>query len=137
MKYTLLVLSLLASVASAQDDVWKSLSKGDRVQITFRSGNMIMGTLDHKPADPRLKQGTIDYSSVTELTLDVAPLGEHHVRVFFHPVRYAVFGGRTSLGYLSGSLRRAVIPDLNSAFARQGFVVLGTSRERDEEAVEE
>ena len=72
MKYTLLVLPLLASVASAQDDVWKSLAKGDRVQITFRSGNMIMGTLDHKPADPRVKPGTIDYSAVNELTLDVS-----------------------------------------------------------------
>ena len=72
MKYTLLVLPLLASVASAQDDVWKSLSKGDRVQITVRSGNMIMGTLDHKPADPRMKQAPVDYSSVSELTLDVS-----------------------------------------------------------------
>jgi hypothetical protein len=72
MKYTLLVLPLLASVASAQDDVWKLLSKGDRVQITFRTGNMIMGNLVHRPADPRVKQGAIDYSAVDELTLDVS-----------------------------------------------------------------
>ena len=72
MKYTLLVLPLLASVASAQDDVWKVLADGDRVQITFRSGNMIMGTLAHKPADPRLKQGATDYSAVSELTVDVS-----------------------------------------------------------------
>jgi hypothetical protein len=72
MKYSLLVLPLLASVASAQDDVWKLLANGDRVQITFRSGNMIMGTLAHRPADPRVKQGAIDYSTVDELTLDVS-----------------------------------------------------------------
>jgi hypothetical protein len=72
MKYTLLVLPLLASVAFAQDDVWKSLADGDRVQITFRSGNMIMGSLAKRPTDPRIKQAATDYSTVTELTLDVS-----------------------------------------------------------------
>jgi hypothetical protein len=72
MKYTLLVLPLLASIASAQDDVWKMLADGDRVQITFRSGNMIMGTLAHKPVDPRVKPGATDYSAITELTIDVS-----------------------------------------------------------------
>jgi hypothetical protein len=72
----------------------------------------------------------------TEVALDVAPLGGHHVRVYFHPVRYSVLGGRTKLGYLSSGLRRALVPDLNAAFARHGFVVLGTPRERDEETVE-
>jgi hypothetical protein len=72
MKYTLLVLPLLASVASAQDDVWKSLADGDRVQITFRSGNMIMGSLARRPTDPRIKQPATDYATVTELTLDVS-----------------------------------------------------------------
>src|SRR5262245_29925838 len=72
MKYSLLVLPLLASVAAAQDDVWKSLADGDRVQITFRSGNMIMGVLAHRPADPRVKQGATDYSAVNELTIDVS-----------------------------------------------------------------
>jgi hypothetical protein len=72
MKYSLLLFPLLASVASAQDDVWKQLAKGDRVQITFRSGNMILGTLDNKPADPRVQTGTVDYSTVGEITLDVS-----------------------------------------------------------------
>ena len=72
----------------------------------------------------------------TELSIDVAPVGEDHVRVFFHPVRYTALGGRTSLGYLSSGLRRAVVPDLNTAFARHGLVVLGTPRERDEETVD-
>jgi hypothetical protein len=72
----------------------------------------------------------------TEVALDVAPIGTHHVRVYFHPVRYSLLGGRTKLGYLSGGLRRALLPDLNAAFAAQGFEVLGTSRDRDEETVE-
>lgn len=72
----------------------------------------------------------------TEVALDVAPIGETHVRVYFNPVRYSILGGRDKLSYLSGGLRRALLPDLNAALARQGFVVLGTPRERDEETVE-
>jgi hypothetical protein len=71
-----------------------------------------------------------------DVSLDAAPIGEHHVRVFFHPVRSSVLGGQTKLSYLSSGLRRALLPELNAAFARQGFVVLGTPRERDEETVE-
>jgi hypothetical protein len=72
----------------------------------------------------------------TDVSLDVAPVGARHVRVFFHPVRSSVLGGRTKLGYLSGGLRRALLPDLNAALARHGFVVLGTPDERDEETVD-
>lgn len=72
----------------------------------------------------------------TEVTLDVVPIGKHHVRVYFHPIRYSVLGGEAKLGYLSSGLRRALLPDLNAAFTRQGLVVLGTPRERDKETVE-
>jgi hypothetical protein len=72
MKHSLLLLPFLASVAFAQDDPWKSLVKGDRVQITFRSGNTILGSLAARPADPRVPPGAIDYSSVTEVTIDVS-----------------------------------------------------------------
>jgi hypothetical protein len=72
MKYSLLLLPLLASLATAQDDPWKSLKKGDRVQVTFRSGNTILGRLASKPADPRVPAGTIDYSAIAEITIDVS-----------------------------------------------------------------
>ena len=72
MKYSLLLLPFLASVATAQDDVWKSLQKGDRVQITFRSGNMLLGNLAPKPGDPRLQPPAVDYASATEVTLDLS-----------------------------------------------------------------
>src|SRR2546422_8440875 len=72
MKYSLMLLPLLASVASAQDDLWKTLKKGDRVQLTFRSGNMILGNLALKPADPRVPPGPIDYSEASEVTIDLS-----------------------------------------------------------------
>jgi hypothetical protein len=72
MKYSLLVLPFLASLAAAQDDIWKQLSKGDRVQVTFRSGNTISGQLTNKPADPRIVQEKLDMSALAEITLDVS-----------------------------------------------------------------
>ncbi len=73
MKYSLFVLPLLASVAFAQDDdVWKNVKRGDRVQVTFRSGNMILGSLANKPGDPRVSPVPVDYSTATDITLDLS-----------------------------------------------------------------
>jgi hypothetical protein len=72
MKYTLLLLPFLAVPAGAQDDFWKTLAKGDRLQVTFRSGNTIQGMLTSKPADPRVPEGAVDYSQADEITLDVS-----------------------------------------------------------------
>lgn len=72
MKYSLILLPFLASAASAQDDIWKLLTKGDRVQITFRSGNTLLGNLSSKPTDPRVQPPPVDYSTATEVTLDLS-----------------------------------------------------------------
>ena len=72
MKYALLLLPFLASLAPAQDDPWKSLAKGDRVQVMFRSGNTILGNLTSKPVDPRVAPGPVDYASASEITIDVS-----------------------------------------------------------------
>jgi hypothetical protein len=72
MKYSLILLPFLVSGVAAQDDVWKTLAKGDRVAVTFRSGNSIQGQLTSKPADPRLPEGTLDVSQLSEITLDVS-----------------------------------------------------------------
>lgn len=73
MKYSLLLVPLLATAASAQEDIWKTLAKGDRVAVTFRSGNIIQGQLASKPADPRVPESAnTDYSQVDEITLDVS-----------------------------------------------------------------
>lgn len=57
MKYTRLYLSLAAALllgpaaAGAQEDVYKTLSPGDRVTVTFRNGNTLTGTLMVIPSD--------------------------------------------------------------------------------------
>jgi len=72
MKYALVILPFLASAAGAQDDLWKQLAKGDRVSVTFRSGNTISGHLATRPADPRTTPSAEDYAQATEITLDVS-----------------------------------------------------------------
>ncbi len=70
------------------------------------------------------------------VSLDVVPLGSHHVRVLFHPVRRYFTGGRSKIPYLSSGMRHALLPALNEAFETQGLYPIGTPRERDEEEVE-
>jgi len=83
MRYTLLIFPFLAAAAWGQaDDVYKSLAKGDRVQVTFRSGGTITGMLvaspiGHAPkAAPRegepVPEETIDYAKQTSLTVDLS-----------------------------------------------------------------
>jgi len=65
MKYLPVLAPLLALSAAApafadapaatQDDVYKALSLGDRVQITFRSGNTVSGRLVPSPLSPQAK----------------------------------------------------------------------------------
>jgi hypothetical protein len=49
------LLALLAPGAVAQDDVYKSLATGDRVEVMFRNGNTITGTLVPPPQYQRPK----------------------------------------------------------------------------------
>lgn len=66
-------------------------------------------------------------------TLEVTPLGQDHVRVFVHPYRRYITGGKGKIPYLTPSLRSKFLHSLNEAFAAQGLVVIGTPIERDEE----
>jgi hypothetical protein len=69
------------------------------------------------------------------VTLEATPVGAHHVRLFVHPVRRSVFGGRTKILALDRGLRRALWPPLDAALARQGFAPLPPLRQREAEAV--
>jgi hypothetical protein len=76
MKQIIALLPLLAGIASAQDDVYKSLAVGDRVQVTFRGGGSLIGTLVPPPAvgplSGRPKPATVDVkSSAAPFTLYV------------------------------------------------------------------
>lgn len=50
MKHMIAALPFLALAAAAQEDVYSTLATGDRVQVTFRSGGSLVGTLVPPPA---------------------------------------------------------------------------------------
>jgi hypothetical protein len=70
----------------------------------------------------------------TEVHIEAVPLGGGHVRVFFHPYRRYLTGGRSKVPYLGSGLRRRLLPPLAAALERRGLVAEGTARERDREA---
>lgn len=82
MKYPLAIFPFLAAAAWGQaEDVYKTLAKGDRVQITFRSGGTITGMLVTnpigQPVRPAVREENaleekIDYTKETSLTLDLS-----------------------------------------------------------------
>lgn len=68
----------------------------------------------------------------TEVTLEAVPLNGGFVRVYFHPYRHYLIGGRSKLPYLNPGLQRALLPALEDAFQAEGLELLGTARKRDE-----
>ena len=67
MMMSLACLSLFTLAAWAQDPSWGDLALGDRIEVTFRSGNTISGSL----VAPSPKTSAIDYSKESSLILDV------------------------------------------------------------------
>src|SRR5437773_4871684 len=54
----------------AQENPYKDLVLGDRVEITFHSGSTLQGTLVLKPGEPKVD--SVDYTTRSGLTLDVS-----------------------------------------------------------------
>lgn len=59
------------------------------------------------------------------VSLEVVPVGDEHLRIFIHPYRQYITGGRSKIPYLASNLRTIVLPDLNKAFEHQGFELAG------------
>lgn len=70
------------------------------------------------------------------VSIEAAPVGDAHVRLFFHPYRQYITGGRSKIPYLNGSLRRTLLRDLNAAFEEQGLLAIGSAIQRDREATD-
>ena len=66
-----MILPFLLANASAQENVYRRLHLGDRVQVTFLSGNTIIGDLVHIPETPDKKVDSVDYTKQDHLTLDL------------------------------------------------------------------
>lgn len=64
--------------------------------------------------------------------LEVTPLGGDHIRVFVHPYRKYIFGGKGKILYLTRRIRTKFMPELNRALKDHGLVTAGTPFERDD-----
>ena len=65
-------------------------------------------------------------------SLEVTPLGADHVRVYVHPFRKYIFGGRGKIVYLTRRIRSKFMPQVNEAFEQQRLHLAGTPFERDD-----
>ncbi|HMB90898.1 MAG TPA: hypothetical protein VKP65_08630 [Rhodothermales bacterium] len=65
-------------------------------------------------------------------SVEVVPLGTEYVRLYIHPYRKYITGGRGKIPYLNKSLQRSVLKDLTRAFEQQGLQAIGTGEKRDE-----
>ncbi|HEX7072199.1 MAG TPA: hypothetical protein VF190_15410 [Rhodothermales bacterium] len=65
-----------------------------------------------------------------EAYLEAAPLGGNYVRLFVHPQRRFITGGRSKIPFLVPSLRRSILPDINEAFQKHGLQMAKSARER-------
>lgn len=113
---------------------------GQEIYARIRAALADAGWVEAEPAAPNVvstePRQLSDWGLYQVLvSLDIVPLGDRHVRVLFHPARRYFTGGRSKIPYLDSGMRRALLPDLNEALEAQGFVPIGTPRERDEEHV--
>lgn len=63
--------ALLLALA-AQDDIYAQLKLGNRIQVTFRHGATLSGTLVAVARDPKIKIDELDYTKETTLTIDMS-----------------------------------------------------------------
>ena len=65
------------------------------------------------------------------VSIEAVPVGNRHVRLFVHPYRYYITGGRSKIPYLKGSIRRRVMAELDAKLEAQGLEAIGTGVSRD------
>jgi hypothetical protein len=64
-------------------------------------------------------------------SLEVVPFGDGYVRVFVHPYRTFITGGRSKIPFLTPTLRRRLISGLNESFENNGLQVRGHTVQLD------
>ncbi len=66
-----------------------------------------------------------------EVSLEAIPIGGGHVRLLVHPYRKYVWGTRSKVAFLNGTIRRSILRDFDSAMAAQELIAVGTGVSRD------
>lgn len=53
--------------------------------------------------------------------LEAVPIGDDYARIYFHPYREYVTGGRSKIPYFQGRAQEQLLPDLTEALEAQGL----------------
>ena len=67
------------------------------------------------------------------VSLEILPLGGGYVRILVHPYRQYLWGTRSKVPYLNGTIRRSVLRDVDAAMAANKLVAVGSGMSRDRE----
>jgi len=67
------------------------------------------------------------------VSLEAVPIGGGHVRLLVHPYREYVWGTRSKIPFLNGTIRRSVLRDVDAAMSAQALTAVGTGVSRDRE----
>ena len=67
------------------------------------------------------------------VSMEAIPMGGGYVRVLVHPYRQYVWGTRSKIAFLNGTIRRSVLRDLDSAMAAESLIAVGSGVSRDNE----
>lgn len=138
---TLLILALLASGCSPslsplyRDYEMPAESTTDSVLPLIRAALEEAGWELTESASPNVvatERKTLSEWGLyrVEVYLEATPLGGEHVRLFVHPQRRFITGGRSKIPFMAPNLRRNILPDLNESFQNQGLELAKSPRER-------
>lgn len=117
----------------------QNLSKADvhsRIQTALENAGWTVedGATANVIATDRRRFRTWGIYSI-EVNLEVAPIGDDHVRIFINPYRHYFTGSRRKIPYLRKGLAGSIMKELQPAFKEQGFVFAGTAQSRDQETI--
>jgi hypothetical protein len=108
--------------AATQDRIVSALEKAGWTVIEGVTANVVA-------TQPRKFRSWGIYSM--EVELEVARVGNGHVRVFIHPYRHYFTGSRGKQPYLRSGLAKSVMKTLQDPFAAEGLTFVGTAQSRD------
>lgn len=78
---------------------------------------------------PRVIDNWILYK--VEVSIETIPINDKYLRLFVHPRRRYITGGRTKISFLKDSLREELVPPLTESLSKYGYELAGTPETRD------
>jgi hypothetical protein len=79
--------------------------------------------------DPQIVDNWILYK--VEVSIETVPINDKYLRLYLHPRRRYITGGRTKISFLNDSLREQLVPPLTESFNKYGYKLTGRPEDRN------